>query len=72
MPSLFILKKYAALAALSMAVLMCAPVSAGDQKIAADQLTGKLVITGASTLAPLIAEIGKRFESLYPGVRIDV
>jgi phosphate transport system substrate-binding protein len=30
------------------------------------------VITGASTLAPLIAEIGKRFESLHPKVRIDV
>jgi phosphate transport system substrate-binding protein len=30
------------------------------------------VITGASTLAPLIAEIGKRFENLYPAVRIDV
>jgi phosphate transport system substrate-binding protein len=66
------LKKYAALAALSIAVLMCAPVSAGAQKIAADQLTGKLVVTGASTLAPLIAEIGKRFENLYPAVRIDV
>jgi phosphate transport system substrate-binding protein len=32
----------------------------------------EMVITGASTLAPLIAEIGKRFESLYPAVRIDV
>ncbi len=42
------------------------------QGTVADQLTGKLVITGASTLAPLIAEIGKRFESLYPKVRIDV
>ena len=68
----FMLKKYAALVALSMAVLMCAPVSAGAQKIAVDQLTGKLVITGASTLAPLIAEVGKRFESLHPNVRIDV
>lgn len=37
-----------------------------------DQLSGKLVITGASTLAPLITEIGKRFESLYPKVRVDV
>ncbi|CUS32035.1 Phosphate ABC transporter substrate-binding protein, PhoT family [Candidatus Nitrospira nitrosa] len=37
-----------------------------------DQLSGKLVITGASTLAPLITEIGKRFESLYPNVRVDV
>ena len=68
----FMLKKYAALVVLSTAVLMCIPVSAGAQKPAADQLTGKLVITGASTLAPLIAEIGKRFEGLYPAVRIDV
>jgi phosphate transport system substrate-binding protein len=69
---LFMLKKSAALVALSMAVLMGVPVSAGAQRTAADQPTGKLVITGASTLAPLIAEIGKRFESLYPAVRIDV
>ena len=70
--TLFMLKKYAAPVALSMASLMCVPPSAGAQGTVADQLTGKLVITGASTLAPLIAEIGKRFESLYPRVRIDV
>jgi phosphate transport system substrate-binding protein len=70
--ALFMLKKYAPLVALSMAVLMCIPASVEAQSAAADQLTGKLVITGASTLAPLIAEIGKRFESLYPTVRIDV
>ncbi len=68
----FTLKKYLALVALSMSVLMGAQVSAGAQGNRADQLTGKLVITGASTLAPLIAEIGKRFESLHPTVRIDV
>ncbi|MGR9100970.1 MAG: phosphate ABC transporter substrate-binding protein [Gammaproteobacteria bacterium] len=32
----------------------------------------KLVLTGSSTIAPLAAEIGKRFESLNPGVRVDV
>ena len=32
----------------------------------------KLVITGASTAAPLVAEIAKRFETLNPGTRIDV
>lgn len=32
----------------------------------------KLVITGSSTVAPLMAEIGKRFEILQSGVRIDV
>ncbi len=34
--------------------------------------TQKLVLTGSSTVAPLAAEIGKRFESLHPGVRVDV
>lgn len=49
-----------------------APGTATAQTTTTDQLSGKLVITGASTLAPLIAEIGKRFESLHPKVRVDV
>lgn len=32
----------------------------------------KLVLTGASTVAPLAAEIGKRFEKLNPGIQVDV
>ncbi|MFA5950085.1 MAG: phosphate ABC transporter substrate-binding protein [Hyphomicrobium sp.] len=32
----------------------------------------KLVITGSSTIAPLAAEIAKRFEQKNPGARIDV
>jgi phosphate transport system substrate-binding protein len=32
----------------------------------------KLVLTGSSTVAPLAAEIAKRFESLNPGTRVDV
>lgn len=39
---------------------------------AADRLSGKLTVTGSSTVAPLAAEIAKRFEQLHPGVRIDV
>lgn len=35
-------------------------------------LPGKLTITGSSTVAPLVAEISKRFEQLHPEVRIDV
>jgi phosphate transport system substrate-binding protein len=31
-----------------------------------------LVLTGSSTVAPLASEIGKRFESLHPGTRVDV
>ena len=38
----------------------------------ADTLQGKLVLTGSSTVAPLASELGKRFESEHPGVRIDV
>src|SRR5207302_980001 len=38
--------------------------SSGEQR--------KLVLTGSSTIAPLAGEIGKRFESLHPGVRVDV
>ncbi len=33
---------------------------------------GQLVITGSSTMAPLLLEIGKRFEASHPGTRIDV
>src|SRR5262245_19431088 len=34
--------------------------------------SGKLVLTSSSTVAPLANEIGKRFESLHTGVRVDV
>jgi phosphate transport system substrate-binding protein len=39
---------------------------------AADPTSHKLMITGSSTIAPLIAELGKRFEAKRSGVRIDV
>ena len=39
---------------------------------AADSLSGKLILTGSSTVAPLAAEIAKRFEATHPGVRVDV
>lgn len=32
----------------------------------------KLVITGSSTVAPLVADIAKRYEKTHPGLRIDV
>lgn len=32
----------------------------------------RLVLTGSSTVAPLVGEIARRFESTNPGVRIDV
>ena len=32
----------------------------------------KLVLTGSSTVAPVVAEIARRYEAEHPGVRIDV
>lgn len=37
-----------------------------------NQQTNKLVLTGSSTIAPLMAEIGKRFEQQHSGIRVDV
>jgi len=59
------------LAALTLAFIGASE-SAIAQASAGEQLSGKLVITGASTIAPLIAEIGKRFEGLHRKVRVDV
>lgn len=50
--------------------LLCAGALFGQLSAEADE--GKLVISGSSTMAPLVSEIGKRFESLHPGIRIDV
>ncbi|GIW95976.1 MAG: phosphate-binding protein [Pirellulaceae bacterium] len=37
-----------------------------------DASPSRLIITGSSTLAPLVAEIARRFEQLHPDVRIEV
>lgn len=54
----------ASFVALLAACLACAPGS--------EPQLSKLVITGSSTVAPLMAEIAKRYESEHPDVRIDV
>ena len=50
--------------------LLCVGALLGQ--FSAEAKEGKLVITGSSTMAPLVLEMGKRFESLHPGTRIDV
>ena len=52
-------------------VQACGQVS-GTREKSTDLLQGKLVLTGSSTVAPLASEIGKRFESAHPEVRVDV
>ncbi len=32
----------------------------------------KIILTGSSTVAPLVSEIAKRFEIQHPGIRVDV
>jgi len=38
----------------------------------AEAADGKLIITGSSTMAPLVSDIGKRFEATHSGARVDV
>lgn len=40
--------------------------------VAAQALAGKLVLTGSSTLAPLMTELARRFMTANPGVEISV
>jgi len=58
------------LALLPLALAGCAPSDA--ESVAPGDLSGKLTLTGSSTIAPLALEIAKRFEERHPGVRIDV
>lgn len=37
-----------------------------------DSASGRLVISGSSTMAPLLAAIAKRFQTLHPAVQIEV
>lgn len=50
----------------------CTGCGRGDVAATSGAIAGKLTITGSSTIAPLASEIGRRFEQLHPGVRIDV
>ena len=36
------------------------------------QPAGKLLITGSSTMAPMVTEMARRFEALYAGVKVEV
>jgi phosphate transport system substrate-binding protein len=51
-------------------VLLLISLFVSQSLFAANEKT--LVLTGSSTIAPLISEIGKRFEKSHPGVKIEV
>lgn len=43
---------------------------AGAQPV--EPASGRLLLTGSSTMAPLVTAIAKRFQTLHPGVRVEV
>ncbi|MGB7416857.1 MAG: phosphate ABC transporter substrate-binding protein [Thermosynechococcaceae cyanobacterium] len=47
-------------------------VQACDSAVQSKADSSKLVLTGSSTVAPLVSEIAKRYEKENPGVRVDV
>lgn len=54
--------------ALALALVACG----GGQGLHSGARGQKLVLTGSSTVAPLMAEIAKRYEARWPEMRIDV
>lgn len=56
----------------TLALLMVLLVVYAGWPAGAHSAAQKLLLTGSSTMAPLMSEIGRRFESIHPGVRVDV
>jgi phosphate transport system substrate-binding protein len=55
------------------ALLLCPAEPAPAQSLTAgDPVTGRLLITGSSTMAPLVSAIARRFQALHPRVSIEV
>lgn len=53
-------------------MLVAAPLAAFAQGTASAPLAGKLLITGSSTMAPMVEELGRHFRTRHPGVVITV
>ena len=53
-------------------LLAAAPLSGFAQGPPSAPLAGKLLITGSSTMAPMVEELGKHFRTRHPGVVITV
>ncbi|GEM_PF-4681865 len=51
-------------------MLATAPLTGFAQGTASAPLNGKLLITGSSTMAPMVEGLGKRFRTRHPGVVI--
>ncbi|MBT2295596.1 phosphate ABC transporter substrate-binding protein [Pseudomonas fluorescens] len=57
---------------LVMALVAVAATAFVSKALTTEAGTEKIIISGASTIAPLVAEIAKRYERENPGIQIDV
>lgn len=58
--------------ALGMVLPWCSPPCSAQGSASKSAPTGKLLITGSSTMSPLVTEMARRLEALYPAVRVEV
>ncbi len=56
-------------ATLALVLLACAGQAQADLQAAPG---GRLLLSGSSTMAPLVAEIAKRFQARHPGVQVEM
>lgn len=61
----------AALFAVATLLLFAKP-ALTQSRPASEAVAGRLLITGSSTMAPLVSAIARRFQAQYPGVSIEV
>jgi len=66
------LARLSALSAALAAGLALAACSEGDGSGGQGRLSGELTLTGSSTAAPIITQVGLRFEKRHPGVEVAV
>lgn len=65
-------KRYLALFSLALGLLTACGSQQSPSQKSFDTLSGKLIVTGSSTIAPLAAELAKQFEKKHQQVKIDV
>ncbi len=68
------LVSYISLIMLSLGFLMLAGRAAagGNAELSSAYAEGRLLVTGSSTMCPMMAEVGRRFQSLHRGVTVEV
>lgn len=68
-----IVNKWQAALMLLLSLLSALVMSSGVQAQSSTQPpASRLLLTGSTTMAPLMVEIAKRFQTMYPGIQIDV